>query len=118
MYKFQLGSKVTSKKTGLPMTGYVVGICMPIMFGLMRGVCTQVELFDEYPRWTDLYPDWVNKPVYTVSFNSPMRTVNLEEYHKYGGSDGGYENLPKAIMAGYPEDDLELLEEGVYVPAR
>ncbi len=116
--KFSIGRKVTSKKTGNPVIGYIAGISLPVVSGLVRAAANKEEAKIAYKRWTELYPDWTDKFVYAVVFTKPMRTMSLSEFvEQTGMSEYEYEEqIPKASVASYPEDDLELVDEGFYVP--
>ena len=117
MVKFGLYQQVISKKTGLPMIGSICGITTGHYQKWIYD-CKNIHL----QRWFDLYPDWVEKPVYTVKFNQAARTVTYEEYVKYAPegmpiSREQYEqDCPIKQLATYPEDDLEPLEESLEKP--
>jgi len=115
--KFSLSDRVTSKKTGLPAIGRVIQTTHPIMYEL-RGA-------EKFLTWNELYPDWLEKPLYTVLFDKPQRHMSLDEYKMYvrtkmdeaedNLSDDdwkmNYENNVELVrMASFPEDDLELLD--------
>lgn len=110
--KFNLGSLVTSKVTGLPMTGMVVGV----EFGFVR-----YQVFPgRYKRWDSLYPDWHEKLVYHVNFKGgPQPLLSFEEWcasetvpEEYKTREYYDLNVPRSDLAAYPEDDLELLDDG------
>jgi len=113
---FLLGQKVTSKKTGMPMTGMIVSVCSPVMAALMKLVFKKTDSLEAYPRWTELYPDWVDNLVYIVAVRTPMRPMSLEEALKYGATEQEYNEIRPEYLIMYPEADLELVEEGIYVP--
>jgi len=104
--KFGLFQQVISKKTGLPMIGQICGITTGYYQKWIYD-CKNI-----YPqRWFDLYPNWVEKPVYIVKFNQAARTLTYEEYLKYKGEPASREEYeqqcPIQQLATYPEDDLE-----------
>lgn len=104
--------RVVSRKTGLPMTGTVKGVAHPQVIAITMGCLTKEAALNHFKSWTDKYPDWISKAVYTVIFDAPARTSTLEEFlNQNPGSDKeDYEEYcPMRYLAAYPEDDLELL---------
>lgn len=108
---FNIGDKVVSKKTGQPVYGTVVGICTSDFFINTRkyGNVTTV--------WEKLYPSWREKCVCSVKFDNPITPISFQELKEQ--SDPGlsdeilnylYSKYPKAWVAEYPEEDLELFE--------
>lgn len=111
--KFAIYERVTSKKTGLPMTGTICG--------LVLGAAFENNYIKNYNRkldgWNELYPDFRSKFVYYVYFDTPAKPVTKEEVQLklQEGEDleEVYDKIKTQVMAAYPEDDLELLETGV-----
>ena len=107
--KFDIGDIVCSKKTGLPAVGKILSTFDPIYLQ-----CIQQNNF---PRWSAEFPNWEQKPVYSVLLNSPQKNVSWEEYTSNlpEGVDINkvklsYNLLPIHNMVNYTEDDLELFE--------
>lgn len=97
----QLSQRVCSKRTGLPMTGTVVGCIMPVPYYnhlAMQGY--------QATTWDQLYPKWKEKYLYYVYFDTPAKNCSKEECPPWLN----YESIPLSIMAVYPEEDLEILE--------
>jgi hypothetical protein len=113
---FLLGQKVTSKKTGMSMEGIIVSICSPVMAPIMKLAFRKAEALEAYPRWTDLYPDWTDNLTYIVLVKTPMRSMSWDEALKCGATEEEYEAVKPEYLIMYPEADLELVEEGIYVP--
>lgn len=108
---FEIGQKVTTKQTGCPTVGYVVGI----IHGLSWEINTQYT-GQTYTRWYELYPDWPNKPVYFVMFDEPHRTISFDEWcaiiePQHRDLNTYEEHVPIQAMASYPHDDLEDMGE-------
>ena len=109
--KFKLGDKVCSKKTGLPAHGTVICISEAPLHCYINRVNP-----NNYP-WTELYPDWIDKPVITIKLEEPQKVCSFEEYkhQKYGVPSRDEEKIlykymvPLSDKFSYPEDDLELL---------
>lgn len=104
---FEIGQKITTKQTGCPTVGYVVGI----MHGLSWEINSRYS-GQTYTRWYELYPDWPNKPVYFVMFDEPHRTISFTEWcvsvePKYRELEVYEKYTPIQAMASYPHDDLE-----------
>ena len=109
--KFSIGEIVTSKKSGLPMVGLVVGMMVAIAFrvnGKYQG--------SNFKYWYELDPEWDDKWVYYVLFkDGPQRTMSYEEW--CDGTEIEHHNretyerrIPPQVMATYPEADLESYE--------
>ena len=110
--RFMLNQKVTSKKTGLPMVGKVLGIQSPVVLALTHGLSSQVALEKIYPNWTNLYPEWATDWVYTIMFDTPARHMSLQEYkthHPDATMEEYKEEVPVNFCATYPQDDLETI---------
>ncbi len=111
----ELGTKVVSKKTGYPATGTVVGIIEP-SFHLERSGAKP----EQYKRWNELYPDWLEFPCYIVKFPQCIPTVTKQEFklgweHEHQCQLDDYEldvlykyTVAKQFSAMYPENDLEI----------
>lgn len=125
--KFNIGDTVTSKQTGFPAIGTVIGIQMPEIYG--------PEIDDpqgRFSQWHKLYPDWREKLIYYVRYNTPQRPITFEEwlvgFDKYWEQQEQktgetrtkpptedlhimYQNkTPIQKCASFPEDDLENVE--------
>ena len=111
LQNFYIGQRVCSRKTGLPATGTVMGIVYAHFFIVQNPMRLSAY-------WTELYPDWFNKRVITVKFDSPTRPVNIFEFCKSSGSDPSsdmtkevYEyHVNPCMYSNYPEEDLEPLD--------
>jgi len=92
------------------MTGIITGCLLGTYYDFG---CKQRSVY--LKRWFDLYPDWTEKCVYIVFFDSPSRACSYEEYkigRNYNPTKQEYEDtVPILLYAMYPEDDLELLEK-------
>jgi hypothetical protein len=99
-----LGQRAISKRTGLPQTGYVVGLVHPNY--------VQEVLLGPFSRWNELYPDWKENPVYILRLDQPSKPVTREEFVSQNpdAADGEYESIPEFRYSYYPFDDLEELE--------
>jgi len=113
---FPLASLVKTRQTGVATEGIVVGVYVPYAMGLMRGTTDPEESLKRHPRWTELYPKWNEDFVYVVAFSKPHKPFTLEECLAGGGTQEQYDNAPEQIMCSYPAADLELVDEGPYVP--
>lgn len=113
--KFALYDRVFTKRIGLPSVGTIVAVYDPSYYVIM--VNADISGSNNWTRW---YPEWYEKNVYTLRFDSPQKMISLEEYEiafqKRHDSDqftteqirGFYElNIPMVITYSYPEDDLE-----------
>lgn len=106
----KIGDRVTSKKTGLPMTGTIVGILKGVFYRALA------KVQDSSP-WYDLYPEWLDSEVYYVNFDTPQKSCSFEEFVQQ--SELSIEDaqvmykytVPFAHNAAYPKDDLELIDE-------
>lgn len=107
--KFNIGDIVCSKKTGLPAIGKILGTLDPIYLQRIQQ--------NNFPRWSAEFPNWEEKPVYSVLLNSPQKNVSWEEYICNFPAETdinkvkmSYNLLPVHSMINYTEDDLELFE--------
>lgn len=116
--KFKVGDRVCSKKTGLPVCGTVGQVMSPYQF--IRGLPSFINSVYTDKSFSRHYPDYRNKPVYVVGFDEPQKTVSKDDVmwglpRGWGDDnieeicDSLFEAMPTAMMAAYPEDDLELL---------
>ncbi len=117
--RIQLGSMVTSKKTGFPGFGQIVEIALASYYKFVGKTVGR-----EYRRWDELYPDWDKKVICTVMFREPRKSFTWEEYidsYKYAIENGCeeksefelkeiYDSFPLTQLITYPVDDLELFE--------
>lgn len=111
--KFKFGDTVSTKVTGLPGIGKIVGVMPSIIH------CQMVKMVSNN-RWTALFPDWENEYVYTVYFDEPRRWCSYDEYIESLGTEAGlykeealqsgYDNMPQLCTMFYTEQDLELFE--------
>ena len=114
MLKFGMNQWVVSKKTGLPMVGHIHGITTGVYQDWVFRCRGQKTI-----RWDDLYPDWREKFVYIVVFDTPGRTCSYEEYislesTKFHDKATYEQNIPIQSCATYPEDDLEVFDMEIY----
>jgi hypothetical protein len=113
----KLGSLVKTLQTGILTEGVIVGIYISYALGIMRGTTDPEENRKRHPRWTELYPKWDQDFVYVVAFSKPQKAFTLEECLSGGGTQENYDESAEQMMCTYPAEDLELLDEGPYVPA-
>ena len=120
--KFEVTQRVTSKKTGLPMTGTIVGVVDSTEFLNSRNLYEGISLNESFRKH---YPDWVKYPVYAVLMDKPQlpysyeeflnslpRNWDLESIKKEGRPDilsHLYDSGKPVQITAYPEQDLELL---------
>lgn len=109
---FSIGDRVTSKQTGLPMTGAVVGV--------MDGEYYRAWRTPDGCDWDRRFPGWTDKLVYFVIYDTPQRPISLEEFinqspqwEKFNFTKSQYEALyevstPYSYSAVFPAEDLEL----------
>jgi hypothetical protein len=125
--KFKIGQKITSKKTGLPAIGTVKAITDAAWY--MQGAPDIETVLNTNQSWSNLYPDWLDKPMYTIEFLQPQRNISFQEFknafaNKYQYLPGfdlqsiderllltQYNKIPLLNAVAYPEDDLESYEE-------
>lgn len=125
--KFKIGQKITSRKTGLPAIGTVKAITDASWY--MQGAPDIETVLNTNANWSNLYPDWLDKPMYTIEFLSPQRNCSFEEFknsiiskYQYIPSPAfqflddrllmtQYNKIPLLNAVAYPEDDLESYEE-------
>jgi hypothetical protein len=68
------------------------------------------------PYYDRLFPDWKEKTIIMVKFNSPQRILSFDEFIEMYSEipeerrQFEYDMLQCHPVAYYPEDDLELLE--------
>lgn len=131
---FKLGDQVTSKKTGLPSYGYIVGILTGPVYIKMSHCQIMIPNYTDmedietkgmssvdmivtrlgypesimYELWSKLYPKWPLNPVVYVKFDQPQRNVSFEEYSKSfkGSRDIGKETLKELYSINIPKIDL------------
>lgn len=119
---FSLYDVVVSKRTGLPAKGTIVIIADSEEYIRYNGDRAK------YGEWDRLYPNWRDKPVYTVKLDQPQRYTTFEEfkrsYERYR-QENGYETIisnndlykmyekdvKEMSIIMYVEDDLELFDE-------
>jgi hypothetical protein len=105
----QLYDIVTSKRTGLPMQGFV--------HGLITGQCYHNVIQQCRPsiRWDNLYPGWKRKLVCLIVFKVPQKSTSIEEIKESLNCDDHeserlFNELKSIPAAYYPIDDLEIVE--------
>ena len=108
---FHIGDRVTSKHTGLPSLGTILGV---VHASIYSGRST-----NEHPQWDNLYPGWEDLWVYYVNMSEPQKTCSFEEWMSTKeelSSDIDkartiYEWVVlRADLIAYVEADLELFE--------
>jgi hypothetical protein len=108
--KLNIGTNVSSKKTGYPGVGMVVGIMHPQLYAAY-GQKSIVEMIEQNKTWLDLYPEWFKHEVVIVYYKEPRRTITLEESKKYNISHEEWDNYPKCQFISYCIEDLEVFDE-------
>lgn len=111
---FKIGDRVTSKRTGLPITGTVVGVSKAETYMYLSK--TQPG---SYPTWSSLYPEWIDKAICIVESDTPQRACSFIEFmNNYIPGDEIEKRrleiqykvtVPIVPIISYPEDDLEIL---------
>lgn len=133
-----LGTKVTSKKTGLPCVGVVTAIVSGPLFVDIHDATIiydkqlfsnfevvskgkkKIKLFD---RWTVVYPQWMLQPVVYVKFEDMQKHMSLLEFKESIIStefddlnfteqdiiDLYNENVQESETIAYPINDLEII---------
>lgn len=105
MKPYNFFSQVTSKKTGFPGIGYIIGMVSEYMYP------KKIE------RWDILYPKWRQKPIYYVSFETKRKSMTKEEIasqypdKKDWEIEEMFQNQKETNVIAYVHDDLELVEE-------
>lgn len=110
----EIGDKVRSKNPegSFQSEGFVVALFHPNYFILK--FCKQ----DPDTMWAKGYPDWKQKPVVLVYFETPQRSATLKEWIASGVDQGydpeecekNYEELcPITNQTAFPHDDLEVV---------
>lgn len=115
----QLGTKVTSKKTGFPGFGIVVRIELADFYISMA---TQGSMdLSCFHTWNKLYPNWTQKPLFMVYFDEERKPLTMEEFKnsrvvsqwhdtfEYELQEQ-YNNIPNTKILMFPMDDLEVME--------
>lgn len=109
---FGLGQLVASRKTGLPRIGRIVAVSN----GRYHQVFYEKAGFN-FAEWYRLFPNWPDKPVYTVYFEDNAKSMTLEEF-KRGSPDlleyeaeEQYAKLPAYNPVTFCEDDLEAADK-------
>jgi hypothetical protein len=104
---FSLGNKVTSKKTGFPAVGTIIGVLDGLFWATNHPSA----------RWDELYPNWFMRPVYYVLYEKPQKHVTYEEFilgreqhAEHPILKMQYQLLPVQNPVVYCEEDLELFE--------
>ena len=76
MSKFKINDRVCSKKLGLP--------CISTIYGILDGETQYLNSLATNPKtdeaWSRYYPEWKDKFVYYVKYDSPQRPLSLAEY--------------------------------------
>lgn len=68
-YKFKIGDRVITNKTGPINTGIVSGI-----------VSIGYKYVTNGGNWDSIYPNWYNKPIYYLTLDNPNKNITKEEY--------------------------------------
>ena len=123
--KFEVTQRVTSKKTGLPMTGTIVSVVDSMEFLRSRNLYEAISLNEGFGKH---YPDWTNYPVYAVLMDKAQLPYSYEEFMNSLPRNWNLENVVASLgrdnpdifkylynsgkpvqITAYPEQDLELL---------
>jgi hypothetical protein len=70
-----LGDLVTTRKTCSPTMGYIAGI-------MSAAIWLEFTKAPPEKRWTEIYPDWLDKPVILIQLKKPHKGLSLSEYRK------------------------------------
>lgn len=123
--KFNIGQRVTSKKTGLPTIGIIKGVADAAWH--LKGSPNFDSVISANNAWQSKYPDYLDKPIYYVEFVTPQRHVSFQEFvngmtYNYQHHPNAkqflderllmveYSKIPITTQAVYPEDDLEEMQ--------
>ncbi len=114
MAKFEIGQLVTSKRTGLPGVGQIVGSMHARSY--YRSESIRLNTLDVCKRWTQDYPLWFDQSalIYFVEYETPRKTCTIDEV-KLTNPEATQDELeylfehmvPSITLISYPEDDLE-----------
>jgi hypothetical protein len=117
---FQLGDVVTTKKTGPPSIARIIAIFIDGS-QWCKSFNRNPETYSDY--WNELFPDWIDKPVYFISYKDSQRIVSMEEWLNQDDKADELRKIPRKYLtlvyerlnpvyevAASPEDDLEIFE--------
>ena len=106
-----LGTKVVTRKTGLPGSGIVCAVMTAdVYLEITR------RAIEDHHVWTKFYPGWLNNEVAIVKFTQPQKTCSLQEIREQnpGCSKSEimetYSRVPMSALSMYPVEDLEIME--------
>ncbi len=133
-----LGTKVVSKKTGLPSVGIVSAILAgPLFIEIHDGVIlydsktiSNFEVVSKgkkanpiFDRWTNIYPNWMWEPVVYIKFENMQKHMSFQEFKEtiissefddLGLTEADIhalynDSVPESDVVAYPINDLEIL---------
>lgn len=109
----RIGDKVKSRNPegSFQDQGFVVALFYADYF--LQKFCKQ----DPTTMWAEKFPDWKQKPVVVVYFETPQKSATLKEWIKSGVDQGydsqeceqSYINCPVTNQTAFPHDDLEVI---------
>lgn len=108
--KFKLGDRITLQKTGIPAVGSVVGIMDARFTSNYNSSCV----------WDILYPDWREKPIIYMKYDTPQKNLTINEYLDHHPMKdklpierliNEYNNLPDYPITCTPIDDCLSLDD-------
>ena len=105
-----IGAKVSSKKTGFPGVGAIIGMVHPRLYAMLNRSSLE-DMIERNITWTRLYPDWHKHPIIYVYYNEPRKTITWEEAQRYDVSQEEWEKYPVSQYTTYVMEDLENFEE-------
>ena len=105
-----MGAKVSSKKTGFPGIGIIIGMVHPRLYAIFNKTSVEDMLINN-KTWTQLYPDWHKQPIIYVYYDKPRKVLTWEEAQIFDISQEEWENYPVSQYMAYVIEDLENFEE-------
>lgn len=120
IHGFYLGQKVQTVKTGFRRTGHIVGVQYGWLYKYIKSQITADT------SWDVLFPGWADGLVYSVWFEDKLKSCTYDEW-KRGALETNpemteeeiaksYEDLPTYNPVAFCQEDLEVVDNEVYVP--